>query len=152
MTVSIGLGSRNNMSHTGSSRKNDKSKSRSRGVYFYKILIFTPVPGRKIAKNYSPTPSKSFQNVLRLPSKVSPPTLAEWKSGTVSPKRASKQPKNCLWPVERSELGSKQIFIVAKSVKISTNQFFTQKISTKNTRFMTFLNSRQNSVNAFEIS
>ena len=41
--------------------------------------------------------------------------------------------------------------IVAKSVKISTSQFLSQKISTKNTCFTTFLNSRQNSVNAFEI-
>ena len=52
---------------TGSSRKNDKSKSHSKGVYFYKIFIFTPVPGRKIATNYSPTPSRSLKNVLRLP-------------------------------------------------------------------------------------
>ena len=42
--------------------------------------------------------------------------------------------------------------IVAKSVKISTNQFLSQKNSTKNARFTTFLNTRQNSVNAFEIS
>ena len=41
--------------------------------------------------------------------------------------------------------------IVAKSVKISTNQFFPKKISTKNARFTTFSNLRQNSVNAFEI-
>ena len=42
--------------------------------------------------------------------------------------------------------------IVTKSVKISTNQFFDPKISTKNARFTTFLNLQQNSVNAFEIS
>ena len=41
--------------------------------------------------------------------------------------------------------------IVAKSVKISTGQFFTKKISTKNARFTTFPNLRQNCVNAFEI-
>ena len=63
--------------HTGSFRKNDKSKSRSKGVNFYKILILSPFPGRKIATNYSPTPSRSLRNVLRLPSKVAPPTLAE---------------------------------------------------------------------------
>ena len=43
-------------------------------------------------------------------------------------------------------------YIVAKSVKISTNQFLSQNNSTKNKRFTTFLNTRQNSVNAFEIS
>ena len=36
---------------------------------------------------------------------------------------------------------------VAKSVKISTDQFFTQKISTKTAWFTTFPKSRQNSVN-----
>ena len=36
---------------------------------------------------------------------------------------------------------------VSKSVKISTDQFFTQKISTKTAWFTTFPNSRQNSVN-----
>ena len=41
--------------------------------------------------------------------------------------------------------------IVAKSVKISTGQFFTKKISTKNARFTTFPNLRQNSVNSIEI-
>ena len=69
--------SKQHAKHTGSSRKNEKSKLRSRGVYFYKILIFTPVPGRKIATNYSPTSSRSLRNVLRLPSKVAPPTLTE---------------------------------------------------------------------------
>ena len=52
---------------TGSSRKNEKSKLRSRGVYFYKILIFIPVPGRKMATNYSRTPSRSPRKVLWLP-------------------------------------------------------------------------------------
>ena len=75
--------------YTGSSRKNGKSKSRSRGVYFYKILIFAAVPGRKMATNYSPTPSRSLRNFLRLPSKVAPPKLAEWKSGSGSPKSRS---------------------------------------------------------------
>ena len=37
--------------------------------------------------------------------------------------------------------------IVAKGVTISTNQFFPPKNSTKKTRFTTFSNSRQNSVN-----
>ena len=41
------------------------------------VFIFTAIPGRKIATNYSPTPSISLRNVLRLPSKVVPPTLAE---------------------------------------------------------------------------
>ena len=41
--------------------------------------------------------------------------------------------------------------IVAKIVKISTGQFFTKKISTKNARFTTFPNLRQNCINAFEI-
>ena len=41
--------------------------------------------------------------------------------------------------------------IVAKSVKISTDQFLAQKISTKTARFTTYPNSRQNCVNAFEI-
>ena len=85
-----------NLENTGSSRKNEKSKSCSKGVYFYKILILTPFSGRKIATNNSPTPSRSLRNVLRLPSKVAPPTLAEWKSGTGSPKRASRQPQTGL--------------------------------------------------------
>ena len=78
-------------SYTGSSRKNDKSKSRSRGVYFYKILIFTPVPGRKIATNYSPTPSRSPKKVLWLPEKVAHPMLDVWKSGSRSSKSWSWQ-------------------------------------------------------------
>ena len=41
--------------------------------------------------------------------------------------------------------------IVAKSLKISTDQFFTHKISTKNTQNIIFPNLRQNNVNAFEI-
>ena len=41
--------------------------------------------------------------------------------------------------------------IVAKRVKVSTDQLFTHKISTKNARFTPFPNLRQNSVNAFEI-
>ena len=40
---------------------------------------------------------------------------------------------------------------VAKNIKISTDQFFAPKISTKNARFTTFLNLRQNSVNVFKI-
>ena len=44
---------------------------------FSKNLIFTPFPGRKIATNYSPTLSRYLRNVLRLPSKVAPPMLAE---------------------------------------------------------------------------
>ena len=110
--------------HTGSFRKNDKCKSRSKGVNFYKILILTPFPGRKIATNYSPTPSRSLRNVLRLPSKVAPPTLAEWKSGTGSPKRASKQNQTGLWPAERSELGSKENFSV-----IGMQNGFSPKVS-----------------------
>ena len=39
--------------------------------------------------------------------------------------------------------------IVAKGVKISTDQFFPQKFSTKKARFTTFSNSRQNSVKGF---
>ena len=38
-----------------------------------------------------------------------------------------------------------------KRVKLAPTNFLTQKISTKNARFMTFPNLRQNSVNAFEI-
>ena len=75
--------------HTGSSRKNDKSKSCRKGVYFYKHFIFIPFPGRKIATNYSPTPSRALKNVLRRSSKAAPPTLAEWKSGSRNPKSRS---------------------------------------------------------------
>ena len=39
--------------------------------------------------------------------------------------------------------------IVAKGVKISTNQCPPQKISTKNARFTTISNLQQNSVNTF---
>ena len=109
--------------HTGSSRKNEKSKLHSRGVSINKILIFTAVPGRKIVTNNSPTPSRSLRNVVRLPSKVAPPTLAEWKSGSGSPKSASKQPKTGLWPAKRSELGSKQYFSV-----IGMQNWFSPKI------------------------
>ena len=70
------------ISYTGSSRSNEKNKSRSRGVYFHKSFIFIVVSGRKIATDYSPTPSRSLRNDLRLPSKVAPTTLAEWKSGS----------------------------------------------------------------------
>ena len=38
-----------------------------------------------------------------------------------------------------------------KRVKLAPTDFLTQTISTKNTRFTTFPNLRQNSVNAFEI-
>ena len=38
-----------------------------------------------------------------------------------------------------------------KRVKLAPTNFLTQKISTKNARFTTFPNSRQNSVNPFEI-
>ena len=38
-----------------------------------------------------------------------------------------------------------------KSKKLAPTNFLTQKISTKTSRFTTFPNSRQNSVNAFEI-
>ena len=38
-----------------------------------------------------------------------------------------------------------------KRVKLAPANFFSQKISTKNARFATFRNSRQNSVSAFEI-
>ena len=41
--------------------------------------------------------------------------------------------------------------IVAKRIKICTDQFFIHKISTKNARLTIFPNLRQNSVNAFEI-
>ena len=58
---------------------------------FYKKKVFSAVPGRKIATNYSPTPSISLRNVLRLPSKAAPPMLADWKSASRSPKRRSWQ-------------------------------------------------------------
>ena len=93
-------------------RKEWENRLYSRGASFHKILIFTAVPGRKIATNYSPTPSRSLRNVLRLPSKVVPPTLAEWKSSSGRPKRASKQPKTGLWPADKSEFGSKLNFSV----------------------------------------
>ena len=78
---------------------------------FLQKIGFSAVPRRKIATNY-PTSSRYLSNVLRLPSKVEPPMLAEWKSGSGSPKRASKLPKTGLWPAERSELGSKLNFSV----------------------------------------
>ena len=47
--------------------------------------------------------------------------------------------------------GLDRLPIVAKNIKISTDQFFAPKISTKNARFTTSLNLRQNSVNVFKI-
>ena len=73
----------------GSSRKNEKSNLQIRAVPFH-ILIFPPVSRGKIATNYFPTPSRSLRNVLRLPSKVAPPVLAEWKSGIWEPKKGKK--------------------------------------------------------------
>ena len=87
----------NPIRHTGSSRKNEKSKIHSSGVYFHKILISTPVPGRKIATNYSPSPSRSLRNVLRLPSKVVPPSagwLWELKKGLKTAKNWSLTRRN----------------------------------------------------------
>ena len=46
-------------------------------------------------------------------------------------------------------VGRSTNIIVAKDVKISTDQFPPKKISTKNARFTTFSNSRQNSVKSF---
>ena len=67
--------------------------------------------------------------------------------------------RRCSWWSNRCRLRRQRcfgfcspiLFIVAKTRKISTDQFLIKKISTKNARFMTFPNSRQNSVNAFEI-
>ena len=44
---------------------------------------------KKSSDKLLPTSSRSLRNVLRLPSKVVPPTLTEWKSGSRSPKSRS---------------------------------------------------------------
>ena len=93
----------------GKSRKNDKSKSRRKCVNFYKKFIFTPFPGRKVATNYSPTPSRSLTNVLKLPSKVAPATLAEWKSGTGSQKGQQNRHKLVFDPPKDPSWGQKRI-------------------------------------------
>ena len=57
--------------------------------YVVEVFDFHTCSGKKNSANYSPTPSRSLRNVLRLPSKAAPPTLADWKSGSRSPKRRS---------------------------------------------------------------
>ena len=94
--------------NTGSSRKNDKSKTVFTSLNFCKSWVFSAVLGQELAANSSSSASRSITITRWHPQKLTPPMCFRALVGCFRPtthsETLSKDPKSVFWFV-RDEIG-----------------------------------------------